>query len=102
MVVNGRISDFSVISGVPQVSVLGPVLFLLHIAGIAREVSPKTATSYVDDTRVKRSNADTASDCQALQDNLAGIYKWAESVNMVFNSDKFECQSSPTSPLMAL
>ena len=93
VVVNGRISDLSpVISGVPQGRVLGPVLFLLHIADIAREVSQETATSsYVDDTRANRSIADTATDCQALQDDLAGIYRWAEDVNMVFNSDKFEC-----------
>ena len=116
VVVNGRISDLSpVISGVPQGTVLGPVLFLLHIADIAREVSQETATSsYVDDTRANRSIADTATDCQALQDDLAGIYRWAEDVNMVFNLDKFEClrfwpgktrpasQISPTSLLMAL
>ena len=93
VVVNGRISGLSpVISGVPQGTVLRPVLFLLHIADIAREVSQGSATSsYVDDTRVNRSIADTATCCQALQDDLAGIYRWAEDVNMVFNSDKFEC-----------
>ena len=30
-------------------------------------------------------------DSQALEQDLLGIYKWAEDVNMVFNSDKFEC-----------
>ena len=52
--VDGAISDLSpVISGVPQGTVLGPVLFLLHIADIANNVSVGTTTnSYVDDTRV--------------------------------------------------
>ena len=45
----------------------------------------------MDDTRANRSITDIALDCQALQDDLAGIYAWAEDVNMVFNSDKFEC-----------
>ena len=27
----------------------------------------------------------------ALQEDLSTIYQWAEQVNMVFNSDKFEC-----------
>ena len=81
-----------VISGVPQGTVLGPVLFLLHISDIAREVSAATSTSsYVDDTRVIRSIADPQSDCQALQQDLSSIYGWATDVNMVFNSDKFEC-----------
>jgi ribonuclease P/MRP protein subunit RPP40 len=91
--VDGHISDLSpVISGVPQGSVLGPILFLLHIADIARDVSPGTMTSsYVDDTRANRCITNPDTDCQILQDDLEGIYHWAEDVNMVFNSDKFEC-----------
>ena len=91
--VDGRVSTLSpVISGVPQGTVLGPVLFLLHIADIAKDVSASTTTSsYVDDTRATRSIVDPESDCQALQQDLASIYRWAEEVNMTFNSEKFEC-----------
>ena len=65
---------------------LGPVLFLLHIADIASNISAETTvTSYVDDTRVQRSINDTDQDCRAIQDDLATIYSWAQRVNMIFN-----------------
>ena len=69
----------------------GTVLFLLLISDIARNLSPKSrASSYVDDTRVTRSIVDKE-DCKALQKDLVTIFEWAEQVNMIFNSDKFEC-----------
>ena len=90
--VDGRVSPLSpVISGVPQGTVLGPVLFLIPIRNIAKELSDgTTATSFADDTRVKRGILST-SDCEDLQNDLQLIYEWAEQVNMKFNSDKFEC-----------
>ena len=92
VVVDGRLSALSkVISGVPQGTVLGPILFLLHIADIATEVSPLTSLkSYVDDTRIQRSITDPVVDCASLQADLAKIYSWADEVAMVFNGEKFE------------
>ena len=56
VVVDGRVSSLSpVVSGVPQGTVLGPVLFLIHIRDIASCLSEgTTASSFADDTRVKR------------------------------------------------
>ena len=78
-------------SGVPQGTVLGPVLFLIYIRDISKELSADTtASSFADDTRVQR-GVSSATDCTALQADLQLIYSWAEKVNMKFNSDKFEC-----------
>ena len=92
VVVDGRISELcSVISGVPQGTVLGPVLFLVHIACIADSLSSGTeATSFADDTRVMR-GIKSLTDCNILQDDLHKVYNWATQVNMHFNADKFEC-----------
>ena len=79
------------ISGVPQGTVLGPVLFLVHIANIADSISAGTeATSFADDTRVMR-GIKSVVDCSILQADLLKVYEWAKHVNMHFNSDKFEC-----------
>ena len=90
--VDGRISDLKpVISGVPQGTVLGPVLFLVHIRNISKDLSANTtASSFADDTRVQRGIA-SVEDCSDLQADLQLIYDWATNVNMKFNSDKFEC-----------
>ena len=90
--VDGTVSSLSpVVSGVPQGTVLGPVLFLIHIRDIADSLSQgTTATSFADDTRVQR-GVKSSEDCSVLQTDLDLIYQWASDVNMHFNGDKFEC-----------
>ena len=92
VVVDGRVSPKEhVLSGVPQGTVLGPVLFLIHIRNISKDLSAgTTASSFADDTRVQR-GVSLQEDCSSLQSDLNLIYSWAEEVNMKFNSDKFEC-----------
>ena len=88
--VSGASSEnFPVISGVPQGSVLGPVLFLIHIGDISERVQHSTVRSFADDTRIImpiKSNAD----CFNLQSDLNVLYDWAVSNNMVFNGEKFD------------
>ena len=91
MGVEGRVSPLvQVLSGVPQGTVLGPVLFLVHIRGISSNLSPGTsASSFADDTRIWR-GVTSISDCEHLQADLNNVYAWANDVNMDFNSTKFE------------
>ena len=92
VVVDGRVSSLTpVISGVPQGTVLGPILFLIHIRDIADGLSSRTtASSFADDTRVQR-GIHSHDDCSTLQADLGVIYNWAKNVYMHFNGDKFEC-----------
>ena len=83
-------SKAEVISGVPQGTVLGPVLFLILILDIADNVSEGTrVTSFADDTRASR-GIKTSLDPVQLQKDIETIYQWAKDVNMEFNGDKFE------------
>ena len=89
--VDGRLSELRpVISGVPQGTVLGPVLFLIHIALMGDNLSADTSmSSFADNTRLKR-GIKVVQDCAALQLDLQAVYSWADHVNMHFNHDKFE------------
>ena len=90
IIVDGVPSNPSpVISGVPQGSVLGPLIFLILIGDIDEKVEHSSVRSFADDTRVIK-DVENASDTQKLQDDLDTIYLWYEENNMQFNHVKFE------------
>merc|ERR1711874_721267 len=88
VIVNGEVSV--VRSGVPQESVLGPLLFPILLGDIDKSVASTFVSSFADDTRVGH-RIKTTEDVQALQEDLNTIYQWSSKNNMKFNSDKFEC-----------
>eukprot|EP00794_Sanderia_malayensis_P011704 gene11704-12922_t len=68
VVVNGISSDpCPVLSGVPQGSVLGPLIFLIHIMDIDRGLDKSIARSFADDTRCTR-NEHYSSQCMEVVD----------------------------------
>ena len=91
VIVNGIMGNLSEVkSGVPQGSVLGPLLFLVLISDIDHETTSSFISSFADDTRAVK-GITTEDDIKALQTDLQAIYKWSQDNNMEFNSPKFEC-----------
>ncbi len=81
-------------SGVPQGSVLGPLLFIIMMVDIDDEVKHSRVSSYADDTRIWRYICQE-SDQMLLQDDLNTLYAWTENNNASFNDEKFEGISFP-------
>ena len=79
----------SVISGVPQGSVLGPLLFLIFINGIAElPLSPESKlVMYADDILLYRPIR-RASDYQLLQQDVEALGEWANNNYLTFNPAK--------------
>lgn len=78
----------SVVSGVPQGTVLGPVLFLIYISDLDENIEGVKVSSFADDTRIIGAAKDQEQ-AGNIQTQLAKIYRWAEVNNMAFNSNKF-------------
>ena len=90
VMVNGITSDpQEVLSGVPQGSVLGPLIFLIMIGDINNEVKHSIVKSFADDTRATKSIA-SLDDVQRFQSDLQVIYSWTASNNKELNDVKFE------------
>ena len=69
-----------VLSGVPQGTVLGPLLLLIMIIDIDKGISPKLV-SFSDDTRVYSCINDIEK-CDQLQIDLNSVYDWTHVNNM--------------------
>ena len=90
VIVDGEISNWkSVLNGVPQGSVLGPILFLIYINDLEDDISSKVL-KFTDDTKLFR-KVTNDTDKQSLQDDLDKLVKWSEKWQMLLNFGKGKC-----------
>ena len=90
MVVDGEVSSWkSVLSGMPQGSVLGPILLLVYINFLEEGLSGKILT-FADDTKLFRKVKEIG-DQQNLQDDIYTLVKWSEKRQMLLNFGKCKC-----------
>ena len=87
VVVEGSSSNsIPVTSGVPQGSVLSPILFLLFINDIGTDISSNISL-FADDTIIYRA-VDRPRDAERLQEDLNRLEEWSHSNQMEFHPDK--------------
>ena len=87
VVLNGRTSSWqNVYAGVPQGSVLGPLLFLIYINDLPDELT-SMCKIFADDTSLFSKVIDKNNSNSQLNSDLAKISKWAFQWKMSFNPD---------------
>ena len=87
VVLNGQTSDWRKIkSGVPQGSVLGPLLFLIYINDLPDGIS-SICKIFADDTSLFSKVIDINESANNLNSDLEKITKWAHQWKMQFNPD---------------
>ena len=87
VVLHGSSSDWSeVVSGVPQGSVLGPLLFLVYVNDLPRAVHSCVAM-FADDTKLY-SSVSTPQHVCALQADLDELSRWSDTWQLPFNQGK--------------
>ena len=99
VVVYGKMSStLPVKSGVPQGSILGPLLFILFINDITECTSPGTNIAlYADDTKLWR-KISSYEDCDILNKDIDALHKWAITNKMKFHPEKCKALSLSLRP----
>ena len=85
---NSSSEYIDVLSGVPQGSILGPLLFILFINDIYMGLDNDTNIGlYADDTKIWR-NIYSEHDCAILQKDINTLYDWSIKNRMHFHPEK--------------
>ena len=88
VVVNGSESDWrEVTSGVPQGSVIGPLLFICYINDLPSVMTGCECKIFADDCKVYR-KIETTEDYNILQKNLDLMSEWSKEYMLYFNPKK--------------
>ena len=86
---DGSASSHSpVLSGVPQGTVLGPLMFLLYVNDIGDKVSQQTTIKLFADDCLLYRTIDSIADANQLQQDLDSMVDWSNTWLMRFNASK--------------
>ena len=93
VVIDGQSSNWSTVSaGVPQGSVLGPLLILIYINDVTENLK-SDCLLYADDTSLFDIVDDPVTSSQKLNNDLSKINDWARKWLVTINPSKTECMT---------
>ena len=88
VVLEGKSSSWlELTSGVPQGSILGPLLFILYINDMPLKLRHSTIALFADDSKCYR-RITKVQNCQELQDDINHLFKWSVEWGMSFKIEK--------------
>ena len=90
-IVNGcKSSETPIRSGVPQGTILGPLLFLLYINDLPHCLSFSQPRMYADDTSITYASSDIHKINECVNSDLSKIHNWLAANKLTLNMSKTE------------
>ena len=90
--VNGVLSDSNIVTcGIPQGSILGPLLFLLYINDLPNSNLVSNVRMYADDTSLTYASSSPDELSHTINNDLKNVHVWLNANRLSLNTTKTKC-----------